>query len=173
MPPTVRELQAQQLGYLLGLLTAAPSSPSVLPYLPPADCANSPPVTPFHSIPSACTHMHTYINIHTSIHNPYSTALCLHPLYVETLCTAPVIKWKPMLQCYFWVMPHFTLLAPGIWSSGRLCNWSPRSWLKYYRVCKCFNVAIKSCLWYGVSKAAFSYYYHYHILFSSLISYSC
>lgn len=27
-----------------------------------------------------------------------------------------------MLQRYFWARPHFTPLAPGIWSSGGLCN---------------------------------------------------
>lgn len=28
-------------------------------------------------------------------------------------------------------MPHFTLLAPGIWSSRRLCYCSAWSWQKY------------------------------------------
>lgn len=55
-----------------------------------------------------------------------------------------------MLQCYFWVRPHFTLLAPGIWSSGRLCNCSAWCWLTYNGVCKCFNLAIKSCSWNSV-----------------------
>lgn len=56
MPPTVRQLQAQLVGYLLGLYTAAPSFPSVLLSLPPAVCANSPSVALIPSFPRAWTH---------------------------------------------------------------------------------------------------------------------
>lgn len=86
------------------------------------------------------THAYIYEHVYIQCIHNHSTALCIQflPLYVETLFTAPAIKWKPMLQCYFWVMPHVTLLAPGIWSSGRLCNSSAWSWLKYNGVCEMF-----------------------------------
>lgn len=110
MPPTVGELQAQLVGYLLGLYTATLSFPSIIFSLPPADNAKSPSVAVIHSFPRAQTHTkvskHAYVYMYSdsaqhsayllSMLKHYSTAVLfmghatfypICPWYLEQWCT--------------------------------------------------------------------------------------
>lgn len=106
MPPTVGELQAQLVGYLLGLYTAALSFPSVLLSLPPADYANSPSVALIHSFPGAWTH--TKVSKHVCI---YICIVIAHStLLTSSLCWNTTYNCCPIFgSCH--ILPNVPLVS--------------------------------------------------------------
>lgn len=106
MPPTVGELQAQLVGYLLGLYTAALSFPSIILSLPPADYANNPSVAVIHSFPRAQTHtkaskqsyIYIYICSDSTQHSAYLISMLKH--YLTTVLFMGHATFYPICLWY-------------------------------------------------------------------------